>query len=62
MSEPIVGRKYNWIGQSDRLIYIGRTRYPGDIRYWYQFEKVDNPGVVWCEVLIEDLPRIEETK
>lgn len=56
------GGRYNWKGQSERLVYIGHTRYPYDSRYWYQFEKVEEPGIVWCEVLASDLPMIEETK
>jgi hypothetical protein len=28
---------------------------------WHQFEKVDEPGKVWCEVLTADLHMLEET-
>lgn len=48
--------RYNWKGQPERLIYIGKKG------SWHQFVKVDRPGVVWCEVLDEDLCRLEETK
>lgn len=51
----IIGGKYNWIYQSERLIYTGK------IGSWHQFEKVDARGTVWCEVLDSDLHMIEET-
>lgn len=57
-----VGGRYNWKGQPERLAYMGVKRYPGDRRTWHQFEKVDAPGVVWCEVLDPDLTHFEETK
>ena len=47
--------RYNWKNQAERLIYIGRKG------LWHQFEKVDAPGMVWCEVLERDLHMIEET-
>jgi hypothetical protein len=52
--------KYNWIGQPEKLIYIGRN-WSGD-GYWNQFEKVDERGVVWCEVRDCDLDMFEETQ
>lgn len=57
----VVGGKYNWKGQEERLVYLGRRRYPGDSRGWFQFAKVDQPEIVWCEVLEADLPSLEET-
>jgi len=59
MSERIfkIGGKYNWIGQPERLIYLGRH-----LSGWYQFAKVDEPNKVWCEVVKADLSRFEETK
>ena len=51
------GYRWGW----ERLAYMGVRRYPGDRRTWYQFEKVDEPGVVWCEVLASDLEHFEET-
>lgn len=56
-----IGGRYNWIGQPERLVYIGRY---GIGRYgnWHQFEKVDEPMQgVWCEVLDSDLYMLEET-
>lgn len=55
-----VGGRYNWRGQSERLVYIGRSRERGQGR-WHQFAKVDEPEKVWCEVLDSDLRKIEET-
>lgn len=56
-----IGDRCNWIGQPERLIYLGFRRYDGDRRAWYQFEKVDTPGTVWCEVLESDLASFEAT-
>ena len=56
------GGRYNWIGQPERLVYIGTKHYSGDRRTWRQFAKVDRPDVVWCEVLDSDLSSFEETK
>lgn len=50
-----VGGFYNWCYQPERLVYVGRT---GN---WHQFEKIDNPGSIWCEVLSSDLHMLEET-
>lgn len=55
-----VGGNYNWKGQPDRLIYLGRN-WSGN-GYWHQFKKIGDPRRVWCEVLDADLPRLEETK
>jgi hypothetical protein len=57
----VVGGKYNWKNQPERLAYTGSISYPGDRRRWYQFNKIDAPGKVWCEVLESDLTRLEET-
>jgi hypothetical protein len=54
-----IGGKYNWIGQLERLVYLGHN-WSGN-GYWHQFEKVDAPGKVWCEVQTADLCRFEET-
>lgn len=55
-----IGDKYNWPGQPERLAYLGRNRSGNG--YWHQFEKVDEPGIVWCEVTDSDLHMLEETK
>ena len=54
-----VGGAYNWSGQPDRLIYLGRN-WSGN-GYWHQFRKIGDPRPVWCEVLDSDLPTLEET-
>jgi hypothetical protein len=54
-----IGRRYNWKNQTERLIYTGMCE-PRNGR-WHQFEKVDEPGKVWCEVLTADLHMLEET-
>lgn len=53
-----IGGKYSWrYGDTDvKLIYVGKKG------AWNQFVKIDNPDVVWCEVLDEELHMIEETK
>lgn len=51
-----IGGMYNWIGQPERLIYLGKRG------HWHQFAKADRPFRVWCEVLTEDLHMLEETK
>lgn len=52
----IIGNRYIWKHQSERLIYMGK------VGAWHQFCKVSEPDVVWCEVLDSDLNMIEETK
>ena len=54
-----IGGKYNRRGQPERLVYLGRNW--GGNGYWHQFAKVENPRVVWCEVLDSDLGMLEET-
>ena len=55
------GGKYNWKNQPERLIYLGFNHYLGDRRSWHQFAKVEQPDVVWCEVLESELHFFEET-
>lgn len=55
-----IGGSYNWKGQPDKLIYLGKN-WSGN-GYWHQFQKIGDPRKVWCEVLDGDLPSIEETK
>lgn len=54
----IIGGRYNWKYQPERLVYIGRN-WSGN-GYWHQFERVGVPGV-WCEVLDSDLKMFEES-
>lgn len=57
----MIGGKYNWKNQPERLVYMGRAMYPGN-GFWHQFAKVDAPEKVWCEVREADLQMFEETK
>lgn len=57
----VIGGRYNWKHQPERLIYRGTRHYPGDRRTWHQFAKVDAPGVCWSEVLDADLSSFEES-
>ncbi|MDI1362547.1 hypothetical protein [Methylotenera sp.] len=50
----IVGSKYNWKNQPERLVYMGK------LGSWHQFELVGKAGI-WCEVLDDDLHMLEET-
>jgi hypothetical protein len=59
MDKPVAGELWNWIGQCERLIYIGHN-WSGN-SYWHQFAKVDEPEKVWCEVLTNDLPMLERS-
>ena len=54
-----IGGKYNWIGQRERLIYLGHN-WSGD-GYWHQFALVEKPEEVWCEVKSAELSSFEET-
>lgn len=54
-NEMIVGEKYNFMYQPERLKYIGMEG------CWHQFEKVDKQGV-WAELLETDLAMIERTE
>jgi hypothetical protein len=55
----VVGGKYNWRNQPERLVYMGLCE-PRNGR-WHQFAKVEDPGAVWCEVLGSDLLHFEAT-
>lgn len=48
---------YSFIGQSERLLYIGRN-WSGN-GYWHQFEKESEPGIVWSELQDSDLKLLE---
>lgn len=56
----VKGGRYNWCGQPDRMIYLGKN-WSGN-GYWHQFKKIGDPREVWCEVLDGDLQMIEETQ
>lgn len=51
----VLDGKYNWkYDPRTPLIFLGKKG------AWNQFAKVDEPDVVWCEVLDEDLHMLEE--
>lgn len=52
----VKGKRYNWIGQSERLVYLFK-RGP-----WECFALVSAPDVIWCEVSPDLVGQIEETK
>jgi len=56
----IVGNKYKWTCSPEILIYLGNN-WSGN-GYWHQFSKVENPEMVWCEVIDSDLQMIEQVK
>ena len=56
----VIGGKYNWRHQKERLVYRGVALSNGC--WWYQFALVDSPSVVWCEVREADLKHFEETR
>ena len=51
--EMVIGGKYNWIGQEERLVYLGYN-FSVD-GYCQQFAKVDSPTEVWCECQFSDI-------
>lgn len=55
----IIGKKYNWQNQPERLVYLGKN-WSGN-GYWHQFALVSDQDNVWCECLDADLNGIEET-
>lgn len=57
----VKGGRYNWRGQNERLVYMGRHIYRDDHRPWYQFALVESPSEIWCEVLETDFQHFEET-
>lgn len=58
-SQMRIGGRYNWRGQPERLIYLGKN-WSGN-GYWHQFALVSEPDVVWCEVTDSDIARFEAT-
>ena len=55
VKDLVIGGKYNWVNQPERLIYVGKYG------CWHQFEKVDKPNIIWCGILDSDLEQIEPT-
>lgn len=59
ISELVMGGKYNFKSQKERLVYIGKNLSGNGC--WHQFAKV-NSDEVWCELLDGDIDMIEATK
>ena len=57
--EIVIGGKYNWSNQTERLVYLGNN-YSGN-GFWHQFALIDEPTVVWSELTNSELKYIEET-
>lgn len=55
-NDLIIGEKYNWEDQEERLVYIGQKG------SWYQFALVEKPFTVWCEVLEDSLELFVKTQ
>ena len=55
----VIGGRYNWKGQPERLIYLGDNLSGNG--YWHQFALVETPAKVWCEVKGPDLESFEES-
>ena len=58
MINLVIGGKYNFRNQPERLVYLGQIYDPTG--YWHQFTKVGET-TVWCEIRNSDLHMIEET-
>jgi len=58
-NDLVIGGKYNWRFQKERLVYLGKSLSNG---WWHQFALVDSPNKVWCEVRDSDLEFFEETR
>lgn len=56
----VIGGKYNWKNQPERLVYMGVGT--GISFGWHQFALVEKPNKVWCEVLNSDMHLLEKTK
>ena len=57
MTELIKGEQYKFKHTPQRLTYMGYN-WSGN-GYWHQFDRVEDPGVVWSELLDSDLCLIE---
>ena len=57
--DMIIGGAYNFPGRKERLKYIGYNFSSNG--FWHQFEMMDKPGEVWCEMTDDDLSLVEKT-
>jgi hypothetical protein len=60
MTDLLIGGRYNWKGQPEHLVYMGYN-WSGN-GFWHQFALVNDPEVVWCEVLPTDTDSFEKSK
>jgi len=60
--KPVIGNLYRWRHQLEVLRYAGMTRDHDRCRGWHQFEKVDDPGKIWCEIRDEELDSMESVE
>ena len=60
MTDLVIGGRYNWRNQPERLVYLGNNFSSNG--YWHQFSLVESPAEVWCECLDSDLSGIETTE
>lgn len=53
---PVINERWHWKHDTKTEL-----KYVGLHRGWHQFEKVNEPGNVWCEVLTTDLHMLTPT-
>ena len=58
-SEIVIGGRYNWEHQKERLVYLGENLSGNG--YWHQFANIKLGSEVWCEVLDSELKMIVES-
>ncbi len=51
-----IGDLYRFIGQVDEFVYLGLYG------LWYKFAKAENPHKVWCEMVQNDLKKLEKVE
>ena len=51
-----IGSKYNWIGDSKIMVYVGKKG------YWHQFAPVEYPNLICCEVLSSHIQYLEQSQ
>ena len=59
-ADLVKGRHYRWKSDAvNTMVYMG-FNWSGN-GYWHQFERISQPGVIWCEITSRELEMIEET-
>lgn len=60
-ADLVKGRHYRWKHDAvNTMVYMGHN-WSGN-GYWHQFERISQPGVIWCEITSRELEMIEETE